>query len=232
MAAAMCAASCQSAGRTAAPIEAGTCWFDGYEFFVCSTDSLNAPDSLFRFEGGTLHEGGSAFALRLIGGDTFAVEPIAGADWVSMGEAGGMAVLDSAGGKPCLLFLHSHDGGADTLFQFDPGNEEPIRAYAKLLYQHHLDGLSGTYLDPKSKTTYRFADSLLIRTKADGRADTLSFTINYEWEMPSHTLLLSDNTAIWYEKTKEGLDLFRTKHWNDGEGWYSREAKIAALVRQ
>ena len=42
---------------------ANTCWTDGYEFFVGSTDTITHCDSLFLFQGGSLHEGGSPFAM-------------------------------------------------------------------------------------------------------------------------------------------------------------------------
>lgn len=187
-----------------------TCWFDGYEFFVGSTDTASA--GLYNFAGGTLHEGGSTFALRQIAVDTFVIQPVVGESWVAMGVEGDTAVREPYGDLSIIVCHNPEDPECDTLWQYDPGNKTPMEAYRDLLVAHRLNDLVGTYTDAKGKLTYQFADSVLIRTYENGKADTQSFHFFYSFDMPSHILCLSNKEELWYEKTDKGLDLFKVTY--------------------
>jgi hypothetical protein len=206
-----------------------TCWFDGYEYFVGSADTTDA--NLFCFAGGTLHEGGSTFALRQVAVDTFIIQPIAGETWVAVGVEGDTAVLVRKGNLAMIVCHRPDDPECDTLWQYLPGNKTPMEAYRDLLITSRLGDLAGTYVDSVGKMTYQFVDSLLIRTPANCKADTQSFHFFYSFEMPSHLLILSNNEEIWYEKTSQGLDLFKAKYIAAVED-YTREKPFANLVKQ
>ena len=208
-----------------------TCWFDGYEFFVGSHDTITNNPDLFIFQGGTLHEGGSTFALRQVAVDTFIIQPIAGETWVAVGVEGDTAVLERKGDLAMIVCHRPDDPECDTLWQYLPGNKTPMEAYRDLLITSRLGDLAGSYVDSVGKMTYQFVDSLLIRTPANGKADTQSFHFFYSFEMPSHLLILSNNEEIWYEKTSQGLDLFKAKYIAAAED-YTREKPFANLVKQ
>lgn len=210
---------------------ANTCWFDGYEYFVASSDTIEGNPDMILFSGGNLHEGGSTFALRRFALDSFLIQPIPGETWTAVGVEGDTAVVKSCGAQTLLICLRPDDPEADTLYLFDAVGREPAEVYEELLIAKRLNDLSGTYLDAKKNITYQFADTLLIRTDAKGVADTQSFSFFYEYDMPSHTLVLSEKEQIWYELTSAGMDLFKVKYWPKEEG-YSREARFATLTRQ
>lgn len=206
-----------------------TCWFDGYEFFVGSTDTTTT--GLYNFAGGTLHEGGSTFALRQIALDTFVIQPIAGESWVAVGVEGDTVVRENVGNLSILVCHNPEDSECDTLWQFEPGNKTPMEAYEELLVQNRLKGLAGTYYDAKKKVTYEFIDSMMVRTNAKGVTDTQSFHFFYSFDMPGHVLQFSNNEQFWYELTTAGMDLYNIKYWKN-EDDYSREARFAQLEKQ
>lgn len=208
-----------------------SCWFDGYEFFVATADTLGNDPDVILFSGGNLHESGSTFALRRIAIDTFLIQPIPGETWTAVGIEGDTAVVKNDGSKTMLICFRPDDPEADTLTMFDATGRKPIEVYEELLIAKRLNDLRGTYLDTKKSITYQFADTLLIRTDSKGIADTQSFSFFYEFDMPSHTLVISEKEQIWYEITPDGMDLFKVKYWPREEG-YSREARFAKLIRQ
>ena len=208
-----------------------TCWFDGYEFFVCSPDTVTNNPDLLIFSGGTLHEGGSTFALLKVAVDTFVIQPFPGEDWTAVGVAGDTVVRHQLGDQTILVCYRPDDPEADTLRMFDPGNKTPIEAYHDLLIQQRLNVLNGTYWDEKHQTTYTFANTLLVRTDAKGTSDTQTFSFFYSFDMPSRTLILSNQEKLWYEPTPAGLDIYNAKYWIT-EDDYTRSTPVARLVRQ
>lgn len=210
----------------------GTCWTDGYEFFVGGPDTISHNDSLFLFIGGNLHEGGYGFALQRLTADTFLIQTIPGTPMVAVGVVGDTVVLaDGPDSLRYLICFRPDDPESDTLRQFDPGDLTPYEAYGQILLQGRLDELKGVYTDIKSGTTFEFADTLLIRTPKGGKPDTASFHIFYSFDMPSHTLILSTNEKIWYEKTAIGLDLFAVKYWA-AEDDYSQDRPLYRLTKE
>ncbi len=231
----MLGVACNSAPEEVASFDYNnTCWFDGYEYFVGTTDTATG---LICFAGGNLREGGSTFALREIGVDTFVIQPVAGETWVAVGVEGDTAVREyvggdtSAGALSMLICHRPDDPECDTLWQYMPGTQTPKEAYEGLLIQKRLGSLAGKYYDAKKKTTYEFYDTFLVRTNDKGVADTQSFHFFYAFDMPSHVLQFSGQDPFWYELTPKGLDLFKVKYWKS-EKDYSREARFAQLERQ
>ena len=208
----------------------GTCWFDGYEFFVGSADTITHSDSLFLFMGGNLHEGGYGFALQRLAADTFLLQPVPGTPMVAVGVAGDTVVLQGDGVLRTMLCLNPDDE-ADTLWQYDPGDLSPYDAYGRLLLRKRLDDLGGTYLDPKSGMTMQFVDTFLVRTTKDGKADTATFRIFYSFDMPSHTLIFSTGETLAYDITAQGLDLYTTKYYIAEED-FTQEKLRYRLVRE
>ena len=209
----------------------GTCWTDGYEFFVGQPDTITHNDSLVLFLGGNLHEGGYGFALQRLTADTFLIQPIPGTPMVAVGVVGDTVVLAGADSLKMLVCYRPDDPEADTLRQYDPGDLTPYEAYGRILHQGRLDELKGTYTDTKSGMQVQFADTLFIRTRPNGKADTATFHIFYSFDMPSHALILSTGEKIWYEKTATGLDIFTAKYWL-AEDDYSQDKPLYRLTRQ
>ena len=208
----------------------GTCWTDGYEFFVGQEDTITHDSSLYIFMGGNLHEGGYGFALRRIAADTFLIQTIPGSPMVAVGLEGDTVVLADADSLKMLVCYRPDDPESDTLRQFDPGDLTPYEAYRNILHQSRLDELRGTYNDPKSGMKLEFADTLIIRTFPGKNPDTASFTIFYSYDMPSHALILSTKEKLWYEKTAKGIDLFTAKHWV-AEDDYTQDRPLYSLIR-
>lgn len=208
----------------------GTCWTDGYEYFVCSNDTITHDDSLFLFGGGNLHEGGYGFAMRKVANDTFIIEPVPGTPMVAVGVEGDTAVLSNGEKGLMLVCFRPDDEERDTLQNYDPGNQDPKVVYEQILLQNKINSLKGIYVDPKTKRTYQFEDTLLIRTPANGNPDTSTFHFFYSFDMPSHTLILSSKEQLWYELTPKGLDLYAVKYWA-AENDYSQEKPLYHLER-
>ena len=124
-----------------------TCWFDGYEFFVGSHDTITNNPDLFIFQGGTLHEGGSTFALLQVATDTFVIKSYPGTEWTAVGVEGDTAVLQQLGEKTIIVCLNPEDDEADTLWMYDPGDKSPMAAYEDILIQTRINTLTGTYYD-------------------------------------------------------------------------------------
>lgn len=203
----------------------GTCWTDGYEFYVGSPDTITHCDSLILFQGGNLHESGMGFALRMIAPDTYLIDTIPGQAWVAMGVVGDTVILHIIDEEVMLLFYCPDNIDPDTLRSFDPGSKSPREAYATLLHSKRVDAIKGMYVDTKTGTRYQLTDSLYITTDAKGRADTLRYEIFYEFDMPSHTLTLSNGRQVWYEISDKGLDFFAAKFWPN-ERAYERGALL------
>ncbi|MBQ6068957.1 MAG: hypothetical protein IJK84_05585 [Bacteroidales bacterium] len=208
-----------------------TCWFDGYEYFVGSPDTVSDNPDLTIFNGGTLHEGGSTFALLKVATDTFVIQPYPGEEWTAVGVEGDTAVLLEHNGKRIIVCLNPEDEEADTLWMYDPGDKSPMKAYEDLLIQKRINSLAGTYYDSVKKVTYHFADTTLVRTTDKGVADTQTFHFFYSFEMPSHLLQLSNGEQFWYEITPTGMDLFKAKYWSE-EDDYMRQYRFAQLKKQ
>lgn len=209
----------------------GTCWTDGYEFFVGQPDTITHDSSLYLFIGGNLHEGGYGFALQRLTADTFLIQTIPGTPMVAVGVVGDTVVLADADSLKMLVCYRPDDPESDTLRQYDPGDLSPYEAYGRILYQGRLDELKGVYTDAKSGMTFEFADTLFIRTRPNGKPDTATFHIFYSFDMPSHALILSTKEKLWYEKTAIGLDLFTAKYWI-AEDDYSQDKPLYRLTRQ
>lgn len=207
-----------------------TCWFVGYEFFVGSRDTITNNPDLFIFQGGTLHEGGSTFALLQVATDTFVINTYPGNGWTSVGVVGDTAVLQHIGEKTIIVCHNSEDNEADTLWMYDPGDKGPMKAYEDLLIQTRIAALAGTYYDSIKKETYQFIDTTLVRTNAKGVADTQTFHFFYSFEMPSNLLQLSNKEQFWYGITPTGMDLFNAQYWSE-EDDYMRQYRFAQLKR-
>lgn len=209
----------------------GTCWFDGYEYFVGHSDTVTNKPDLYIFRGGTLHEGGAAFALLQVSADTFIIQPFPLEEWTAVGVEGDTAVMEHQGNQTIIVCHRPNDPESDTLWLYDPGNLSPMAAYEQLLLQRKLKALAGTYFDPQKKLTYQFVDTLLVRTDDKGVADTASFHFFYSFEMPSQILQFSNGDQFWYELTPKGMDLYDIKYWKQEED-FSRESLIAQLEKQ
>ena len=186
-----------------------TCWFDGYEFFVGSHDTITNNPDLFIFQGGTLHEGGSTFALLQVATDTFVIKSYPGTEWTAVGVEGDTAVLQQLGEKTIIVCLNPEDDEADTLWMYDPGDKSPMAAYEHILIHTRVLALTGTYYDSVKKITYQFFDT---------------------FDMPSHLLQFSNNEQFWYEITPTGMDLFNAKYWSE-EDDYMRQYRFAQLKK-
>lgn len=208
-----------------------SCWFDGYEFFIGGHDTVTNNPDLVVFRGGTLHEGGSTFAILQVATDTFVIQPYPGEDWTAVGVEGDTAILLHQGNQAILICMNPEDGESDTLWMYNPGSKTPIEAYEDLLIQKRVNSLAGTYYDAKAKQTYCFNDTTLIRTNSKGVSDTQTFHFFYSFEMPSHLLQLSNKEQFWYEITPKGLDLFNVRYWSE-ENDYTRQTRFAQLEKQ
>ena len=225
-------ASCDSKEPVPEPFNLnGTCWTDGYEFFVGQPDTITNDSTLLLFIGGNLHEGGYGFALQRLSADTFLIRTIPGSPMVAVGMEGDTATLDSLASGRILVCHRPNDPECDTLEMYDPGDMTPYDAFARIILQKRLDDLKGIYTDAKSGMTFEFADTLFIRTPSNGKADTATFHIFYSFDMPTHALILSSGEKLWYEKTAVGLDLFTAKYWIAEED-YSQDKPLYRLTRQ
>ena len=225
-------ASCASEHH---PLEAwtleGTCWTDNYEFFVGSRDTITHDSSLFLFMGGNLHEGGYGFALRQLAFDTFIICPIPGTPMVAVGVVDDTVVLTQSAEGRMLVCFRPDDPEQDTLYQFFPGDKEPIDAFRILLVNYRLKRLGGTYTDPKSGMRYEFVDSTLVRTPANGIPDTQGFHLFFSFDMPTQTIVLGENEMLHYEFTPEGIDLYKA-HMVADDDEYLIDNPLCKLVRQ
>ncbi len=197
----------------------GTCWTDGYEFYVGSTDTITQCDSLILFQGGNLHEGGMGFALRVIAPETYVIEPLPGADWTAMGVPGDTVILHLIDEQVMMLFYCPDNIEPDTLRLFDPGNKPPRQAYAEMLHRKRVESIKGQYVDTETGTRYHITDSLYITIDARGNTDTMRYEIFYEFDMPSHTLILSNGKKVWYEISDKGLDFFAAKYYRKEDAY-------------
>ena len=211
----------------------GTCWTDGYEYFVGSPDTITHNDSLTLFLGGNLHEGGYGFALRRLAADTFLICTIPGTPMVAVGVVGDTVVVRPDSPDDTLLTMICYrpdDPEADTLRQYAPQGLSPMEAYSRLLLQSRLDALSGTYTDAAKGITFQFADTTVVRTLR-GKTDTATFHIFYSFDMPSHTIILSNGDRYSYQLTPQGLDLYAVSYYQ-AEDDYAPTRLLYTLTRQ
>lgn len=207
--------ACSHEGQQAGESEfdfSGTCWTDGYNYYVGCVDTLALSDSLILFQGSNLHESGMGFALRIIAPETFIICTLPGKDKVDAGEIGDTVVLHQFDEEVMLICYRPDNSASDTLWLFDAGGNDPYEAYVEMLHQKYIDDLKGIYVNTQDGTRYQFTDSLYIVTSAKGTIDTLHYEIFYQPDMTSHMLKFSNGKQVWYEVYADGLDFYAANY--------------------
>lgn len=196
----------------AAPIEAQTgkhdltrrTWSDGFTAYTVR----RGTGGLLLFEGGSLYEGGYAFALKPEGGDFYRLQPAPGrSDIPILGEPGNIVRLRPYGPEMYLVVYDEKNLPFSVL--------APIRD----LRQRIEDDLSnyylaGEYRTANGRTITFYPASITSKRRVQGLTDegdeAVPYTFGEEYHTPTNVVILPDGAAYLVEKTDDGLTVRKT----------------------
>ena len=209
----------------AAPIEAQTgkhdltrrTWSDGFTAYTVR----RGTGGLLLFEGGSLYEGGYAFALKPEGGDFYRLQPAPGrSDIPILGEPGNIVRLRPYGPEMYLVVYDEKDLPFSVL--------APIRD----LRQRIEDDLSnyylaGEYRTANGRTITFYPASITSKRRVQGLSDegdeAVPYTFGEEYNTPMKVVILPDGSAYRVEKTDLGLTIHRVTQ--DEEGLWTGDGE-------
>ena len=209
----------------AAPIEAQTgkhdltrrTWSDGFTAYTVR----RSTGGLLLFEGGSLYEGGYAFALKPEGGDFYRLQPAPGqSDIPILGEPGNIVRLRPYGPEMYLVVYDEKNLPFSVL--------APIRD----LRQRIEDDLSnyylaGEYRTANGRTITFYPASITSKRRVQGLSDegdeAVPYTFGEEYNTPMKVVILPDGSAYRVEKTDLGLTIHRVTQ--DEEGLWTGDGE-------
>lgn len=207
-------------------IPKGSWWTDGNQYY-----QVVESGKTIRMVGGTLHEGGSVCAFKVVGDSVLStVMPREG--YISFAEPGRRVTHH---------LLAAEDGDSvEVLVAYDEAGEEPIAALQRFdgdelkfelsaIYRA-LEGEYGTQPDDDgSRQAYRY-----LKFHADGTVQLSPdetpkpYTIELAWHSPTNVLRLPDGAHIAVEVGTD-LNIFKAAYDKEEGFWTATKEQIASL---
>lgn len=197
-------------------------WTNGVEIY--STEKMN--DSIFLFTGGNLHEGGSAFAVKVSRNNVLSIasarviDPNYGED-PSVGKAGDKVIYKVIDGTRVLI-IESPEGVIQAFMKAMTSDESLQQLYIQNKVNFEL---SGRYINEANNKAVIFYPNTTI---AEGLTDSKKYTFESEYDYPVETITFTKGKTFCYKRTKTGLDIFKAKPIEDE---YTTGAKLMSLRR-
>lgn len=193
-----------------APINAeqwnGTCWSDGFSFFVPKVTA-----GQIHFTGGTPHEGGYEFVLQSANDGSLVLQPAqAEFDFVSLhgtSKKGYKVTRETVQGQEALIVRDAKGNVTDVLTRINTDISEVIREDLRTF-------LDGEYVDMKGDI-YRFYGNGTVQLPED--AAPAPYTIEEIYEIPCNVITTASGKHLFWKATAEGLELFRAVKGSDEE---------------
>ena len=200
-------------GMNATPIGAQTgkhdltrrTWSDGFSSYTVR----RGTGGLLLFEGGSLYEGGYAFALKPEGGDFYRLQPAPGRSDISiLGEPGNIVRLRPYGPE---MYLVVYDEKSVPFYVLAPIKDLRKEIEADLTNYY----LAGEYSDKEGRTITFYPSPIMTPQNrkvkgltADGEA--VPYTFGEEYHTPTNVVILPDGSAYLVKKTDDGLTVRKT----------------------
>lgn len=192
-------------------------WTNGYRFY--SAEKYN--DSLIILSGGTLHEGGYMFTVKILSDNEYLIigrspdddyEP-------SIGEKGDVVKVKMVGKQKVLIIYDSKNNIQEVLSELN-------ESFEKLVIRNKINyELAGKYINEKGKQ-YIFYPNI---PKADGFSNQQDYKFEYEYDFPIERLTFTDNKSLYYEKSADGLIIYKAQ--KDEYGDWEKSDKLMTLTK-
>ena len=197
-------------------------WTNGVEIY--STEKMN--DSTILFTGGNLHEGGSAFAVKISRNNLLSIasarviDPNYG-ETPSVGNAGDKVIYKVTDGTRVLI-IESPQGVIEDFLKAMPADEslQQLCILNKVNFE-----LSGKYINKANNKEVIFYPN---NTIAKGITDSTRYRFEQEYDYPEEVITFSNRKTFYYKRSKNGLDIFKATLIEDG---WTKGAKLMSLQR-
>ena len=173
-------------------------WTNGYQMY----SSYQYNDSLIVFEGNDCHEAGYYFSLKIVDNNIFKIvggHP-EGYPSPSIGNKNDLIsyrILNNIG----ILEIKDEGGNLSGILRTSP----KINSIKELVLKNKINyELCGKYIDDNSNIYCFFPNE----KKVSGFSQAESYSFEFEYDYPIQVITFSENHSIYYEATKEGLDIF------------------------
>ena len=204
-------------------VQKGTFWHDGFTFYHANAIDR---DGTIHFVGGSLHEGGSQFALKTTtkAGEYTLAENEPG-DEYSMNVSyllrpGNRVTLNTVAGKQVLMFYDGKGALNTVLYAFDGDLYKTMVADIHTL-------LAGQYRDTRNRA-FTFTEQGLF--SGPGESDLKPYHILEEYDIPSNVITTPAGTTYQVHITPEGIDLWHGM-FNTDEESFIPDDNVTALTR-
>jgi len=194
-------------------------WTNGFYFFW----SNNYNDSIVLFEGGNLHEGGSAFSIVVKSDKSMFIygRHPEFMEYPSIGEVGNKVDISNIQGKKYIIVKNSKGKIVDFLVSMNNQTLEVIKISNKIKHE-----LAGTYVD---KTTGDKISFLPNKKNVIGLIENQNnYSFEYEYDVPINVITIKGK-SFYYELTENGLDIFIAK--KDKYNDWTKLEKIKTLEK-
>lgn len=185
-------------------VQKGTFWHDGFTFYHANAIDR---DGTIHFVGGSLHEGGSQFALKTTtkAGEYTLAENVPG-DEYSMNVSyllrpGNRVTLNTVAGKQVLMFYDGKGALNTVLYQFDGGLEQVMLNDYYTIY-------AGNYVDHAGN---KFVFSTDGKCQLSGESSLKPYKIEEMYEIPCNVITTSNGAQYEMHLTTKGIDLWHGK---------------------
>lgn len=206
-------------------------WQDG-ELFYQATIKGDIID-LF---GGNLHEGGAWYHLRQCDKGFVSLD----CDYKEIRDSVRLQKMTDINGEHDVLVFYSQNGKPNNvLIQFntsakDVFDETSRRDFREILENYIHQFLEGQYAN-EDGTEYRFESGKLVRKTPFGKTEILDYQIEYDLDLPTPLISLSNGEHLWISPTIVGMDIYEPiSHIEVDEDfqWWSKSDTLVGSLKK
>ena len=204
-------------------VQKGTFWHDGFTFYHANAIDR---DGTIHFMGGSLHEGGSQFALKTTtkAGEYTLAENVPGDEYsVNVSyllHPGNRVTLNTVAGKQVLMFYDGKGALNTVLYQFDGSLEQVMLDDYHTIY-------AGNYVDHAGN---KFVFSTDGKCQLSGESSLKSYKIEEMYEIPSNVITTAGGAQYEMHLTTKGIDLWHGKYDAYNEA-FAPDDNVTSLTR-
>lgn len=194
-----------TAAMLAQKVQKGTYWQDGFTFYHANAIDR---DGTIHFMGGSLHEGGSQFALKPTAkaGEYTLAENEPGNEY-SMNVSyrlhqGNRVTLNTVAGTQALMFYDDNSALNTVLYKFDGDLE-------RVMLDDYYTIYAGNYVDTGGKKYVFTTDG---KCQLSGEKATKPYKIEEMYEIPCNVITAANGAQYEMHLTTKGIDLWHGKY--------------------
>jgi len=207
---------CVAIPISAQKIDLNSSWTNGFDSFY--PEKLS--NGIINFQGGSLHEGGYGFKLKMEKDGKLSIYMDTSES--SVFEKGDNIELKTIKNLQVLIFRHKNGEIFDFFRQSYPG--ESLRyLILKTKINHEL---AGKYINSRNGAVITFESEIRI---VKGWGNLIEYDFEDEYDSPSDAITFNKKQTFIYEITEKGMDLYTAT--NEQYDEWTRVRKIMSLVK-